>query len=350
MPSKPAPRSSRPVHDADPSVGHRPRYDLKTIQLLLRGGEGARALRIMGDRWSLLILRDVFLGVRRFEDLRRLTGAARGTLTSRLNALVEIGILYRNPYQHAPVRHEYRLTDKGLALYPMAMMLWTWESKWGGRHKLPAQLVHKACGSTMVPQLACRHCHELIEPRNVSFSPGPGLGGRLAEPVRYRRRDGAARREADRSFEHVVDIVGDQWATLIIAAIMYRVRRYDEMHKVLGVATNILAERLKRLERSGVIQRLRYQEHPPRYEYRLTPKGLDLYGAIAALHNWAERWIAGPAGPVLELRHLPCGKMLETMLVCSACGGALDPYQVGVEAGRGWTAARKRPANGATAG
>jgi DNA-binding HxlR family transcriptional regulator len=315
---------------------------MHTLQQLLRGGAGAVALRIMGDRWSLLILRDVFLGVRRFEELRRLTGAARGTLTSRLNRLVTIGILYRNPYQQAPTRHEYRLTDKGLALYPAVMMLWSWESKWGGQHGLPLRLVHEPCGKTILPELACAHCMQLIDPHDVDFSPGPGLGSRATELVRYRRRDAsAAKRETDRTFAHAIDIVGDQWATLVLAAVMCRVRRYDEMQQALGVATNILADRLRRMVGSDVLQRVRYQDRPPRYEYRLTPKGLDLYGFTAALHNWAERWVVGSGNQVLILRHRPCGRVLKTVLVCSACHEVLDPRDVSVDARRRWSAARR---------
>jgi DNA-binding HxlR family transcriptional regulator len=306
-----------------------PTYDLATIQRLLRGGAGAIALRIMGDRWSLLILRDILLGARRFEELRRLTGAARGTLISRLNTLVSLGILYRNPYQHASTRYEYRLTDKGLGLYPVAMMLWTWESKWGGQHNLPQQLIHEGCGRAMLPQLACAHCRETIVPQQVTFAPGPGISGKLIEPARYRRREGPSG-SGDASFAHAIDIVGDQWATFIIAAIFYRVRRYDEMQKALDVATNILADRLRRMVRSGVVQRVLYQQHPPRYEYQLTPKGLDLYGFTAALHNWAEKWVVGPSGPVLELHHKPCGHVLKTMLVCSECGQSFGPGEVSV--------------------
>ena len=73
-------------------------------------------MAIIGDRWAFMIIRDIYLGVRQFEELRRRSGAARGTLASRLKALVRHGLLYRNPYQSAPVRYEYRLTDKGLDL------------------------------------------------------------------------------------------------------------------------------------------------------------------------------------------------------------------------------------------
>jgi DNA-binding HxlR family transcriptional regulator len=322
----------------DPS----PSLDLGTLRQLLRGGEAAVGLRVMGDKWSLLILRDVFLGVRRFGDLRRLSGAARGTLTSRLNALVAIGILYRNPYHQSPTRYEYRLTDKGLALYPVVMMLWSWQSKWGGRGSPLPRLIHKACGKVTVPELACAHCLMQIDPREVGFSPGPGLGGRTAQPAGYRRREClSGKGDADAAFADAIDIVGDQWAPRVLAAIMYRARRYDDMQRALGVATNILADRLQRLVRSGVVQRTCYQRRPLRYEYKLTPKGLDLYGFTAALHSWTEKWAAGPGGPVLILRHLPCGKRLKTELVCPCCHRRLGPRDVSMDAGPRWSRARR---------
>jgi DNA-binding HxlR family transcriptional regulator len=317
-------------------------HDAAALRHLLCRGEGALALRMIGDRWSLLILRDVFLGARRFEELRRLTGAVRGTLTVRLKALVSMGILYRNPYRHSPVRHEYRLTDKGLSLYPAAMMLWSWERKWGRQQKLPPRLIHRTCGKTSLPQLVCSECMARIDPRDVDVAPGPGFGSKVAGSARYRRRHGRrAVGDADITLAHTIDIIGDQWAPLVLAAIMYRVRRFDDLRRTLGVATNILADRLRRMTRSGVLRRVRYQQRPPRYEYRLSRKGLELYGFTASLQGWAEKWMSGMAGPVVRLQHRPCGRPLRTVLVCSACRDVLIPRNVSIEASHRWMASRR---------
>src|SRR6266511_5373666 len=90
----------------------------------------ARALELVGERWTLLIIRDAFLGLRRFDQFQRSLGVARNVLTDRLNRLVEEGILRRVPYQERPVRFEYRLTDKGRELWPVMMTL----MQWGDRH------------------------------------------------------------------------------------------------------------------------------------------------------------------------------------------------------------------------
>jgi DNA-binding HxlR family transcriptional regulator len=90
----------------------------------------ARALSEVGDRWSLLVLREAFLGTRRFEDFQQRTGAARNVLSDRLEKLVEHEVLERRPYQEKPTRHEYRLTEKGLDLYPVMMSLVRWGDRW----------------------------------------------------------------------------------------------------------------------------------------------------------------------------------------------------------------------------
>ena len=122
-------------------------------------------LSIIGERWTLLVLREAFLGVRRFEQLQRHTGMARNILSDRLNTLVAHGILRRELYQERPQRYEYRLTEPGLDLYPVLLSL----MGWGARH-LDGQamtLTHKNCGATVMPHLACPECGEQVEARDM---------------------------------------------------------------------------------------------------------------------------------------------------------------------------------------
>ncbi|WP_405799700.1 winged helix-turn-helix transcriptional regulator [Streptomyces sp. NBC_01506] len=128
----------------------------------------ARALSVVGDRWTLLVLRDAFLGVRRFEDFRANTGASRPLLTERLATLVEHGVLRRVRYQERPERYEYRLTEKGVGLYPVIVSLLAWGDRWmTGDDGPPVRLRHATCGHTMTPELACPDCGETIDPRDV---------------------------------------------------------------------------------------------------------------------------------------------------------------------------------------
>ena len=118
---------------------------------LLRSSQVAMAFEALGDRWSALVLREIFLGARRFEELVVATGASRATLTLRLRSLVDEGILHRHPYQARPTRYEYRLTRMGADLYPTALMYWLWEKRFGGE-------VRPAAGTRAHDRAAMRCC------------------------------------------------------------------------------------------------------------------------------------------------------------------------------------------------
>ncbi len=321
---------------------------IDTIRQLLRSGEVARALNEVGDRWSLLIMRDAFLGVQRFEDLRRRTGASRGTLTARLNAMVDAGLLYRSPYGSAPGRLEYRLTEKGLAFYPVALCMWTWENRWGGEYGLPPRLVHPACGRTLRPLFVCHHCGVPVERHDLSYKPGPGARGPGSARSLTRRRNGARAGGdgVDTTMFQCVDTVGDRWTALLIGALLFGLHRYDDINAALGIATNILADRLRRLLAAGVIEQRLYQERPPRHEYHLTAKGRDFFGFTVALQDWGARWMPRPDGPALVLRHEPCGHRLRSRLVCAGCGGEVDPREVTTHDGTGAARGQRRGGQG----
>ncbi len=313
------------------------------VRFLLRSGEGARSLPLVGDRWVLLILRDAFLGARRFEDFRRLTGAARGTLADRLAKLVDAGVLYRIPYSKVPTRLEYRLTDKGMAFYPVALALWSWESRWAAEFGLPPRLVHKRCGKVLRPVLVCGHCSEPIDPRELSFETGPGAKIYALKQTQERRRRNNAETASgvDTTMFHSVDTLGDRWTVLLLATLFFGLHRYDDIAEAMGIATNILADRLRRLLTAGVLEQRLYQDRPPRREYYLTAKGWDLYPATIAIHDWASTWIPSPAGPGLKLRHKPCGHGWRGKMMCDKCGAAVDPHEVGIKPSARWRATRK---------
>ena len=324
--------------------------DVEAIRHLLRRGEGTRVLEVVGDRWSFLILRDAFLRVRRFEDLRRRTGAARGTLAARLAALVKHGILQRVPYGPVPGRLEYRLTEKGLGFYPVALCMWKWENRWSAGFDLPPRMVHRRCGKTLDPQLTCAHCDAPVHLREVGHEPGPGARHPLRAARATRRRqtagpDGYAE-GVDTTMFHAVDTVADRWTAVLLAALFFGLRRYDDISAALGIATNILADRLRLLLSAGVVERHLYQERPARHEYRLTAKGFDLFPFTLAMHEWGARWMPSPHGAVIRLQHRPCGHPLRSRLACSACGEAVDPHDVLIEPAARPRAKRPHPRGG----
>lgn len=136
----------------------------------------ARSLSVIGDRWTLLILRNAFMRMRRFDELQASLGLTRHVLASRLKRLVEEGILARVPYQQSPARYEYVLTDKGLALHPVLMALAAWGDDWMDMGMGPPLLYqHRTCGHVMRPVMVCSACREPLHARQVTPLPGPGL-------------------------------------------------------------------------------------------------------------------------------------------------------------------------------
>ncbi|GGM69016.1 hypothetical protein GCM10010106_13940 [Thermopolyspora flexuosa] len=137
----------------------------------------ARTLAILGEKWTFLVLREAFLGVRRFADFQEATGAPRQVLSARLARLVDEGLLRRTPYQEPGQRrrYEYRLTEKGVDLYPIMVAL----MHWGDRHLAdpagpPVVLTHRGCGAPVRQYLRCDEGHEVGGAREVTPLPGPG--------------------------------------------------------------------------------------------------------------------------------------------------------------------------------
>ena len=130
----------------------------------------ARSLAVLGERWTFVILRQAFLGARRFEDYQQGTQIARNILTDRLRSLVEEGVLERRPYAERASRtfYEYRLTEKGLDLYPVLVTLMQWGDRHGGfEDGPPLSLIHKTCGHETDPRLVCSECGEDLKAREV---------------------------------------------------------------------------------------------------------------------------------------------------------------------------------------
>ncbi|MEU8238792.1 helix-turn-helix domain-containing protein [Actinoplanes missouriensis] len=137
----------------------------------------ARAMEILGEKWTVVVLREVFNGVWRFDDMRVRTGIPRQVLTNRLAALVGHGVLRREPYREpgARVRHEYRLTEKGFDLYPMLIAV----AEWGNRYLAdpegpPIRYAHRDCGAEIRVEMRCAAGHDVSDKRAVLPQPGPG--------------------------------------------------------------------------------------------------------------------------------------------------------------------------------
>ncbi|HEX8121457.1 MAG TPA: helix-turn-helix domain-containing protein [Solirubrobacteraceae bacterium] len=142
----------------------------------------ARSLEIVGERWTFLILRDAFLGVRRFDDFQRSLGIARNVLNVRLQRLVDAGVIERRRYQERPERFEYRLTDRGRDLWPALVALMQWGDRhFAGETGPPVAVEHRDCGGRVDERRACERCGAAVELRDVRAVPGPGADEAVRE-------------------------------------------------------------------------------------------------------------------------------------------------------------------------
>ena len=129
------------------------------------------------------------------------------------------------------------------------------------------------------------------------------------------------------SVAQCLEVVGEWWTLLIVRDAFLGVTRFDEFQARLGISRNVLNQRLARLTEAGVLAKVPYSEHPPRFDYRLTERGRDLWPVITAMRQWGDKH-AAPDGPPLQLIHGQCGEISEAQLVCSACGDAIGPRDV----------------------
>ena len=143
----------------------------------------ARTLDIAGEPWTPLILRDLFIGIRRFDDLHRDLGISRKVLTQRLNHLLGHGIVERHPYTDKPVRYDYLLTDKGWELCDILLAITAWGDRWtAGSDGPPVILHHTTCGHTTHAVVTCSACNKPLHARDVHATPGPGTSPAAVAP------------------------------------------------------------------------------------------------------------------------------------------------------------------------
>jgi DNA-binding HxlR family transcriptional regulator len=142
------------------------------------------------------------------------------------------------------------------------------------------------------------------------------------------------------SVARTLDVVGEWWTLLIVRNIMLGQRRFEAIHRDLGIARNILSDRLATLVANDIVEKRMYQDTPERFEYLLTQRGRDLFPVIAALMAWGDAWVS-PDGAPLVFRH-SCGADSQPIVVCSACGEPLDIGSVRARLGPGGTRRQAR--------
>jgi len=298
-------------------------------ELTTRASSINRALDQIGDKWCLLILQEVFWGINSFGGILQQTGISRGVLSNRLKWLQDHDCLRRRGGSRHP---SYHLTRKSVDLYHNALMAVAWEDRYFDTPEIQAvRLLHRNCGKAFEPVMACSACHAAVDGREVSYSPGPGAR-RDVRDKKVRRRssvsvdDVPSKRQV---YRNLIELVGDRWTANVIALAFHDLHRFDEFHRELPVATNILADRMRFLVAQDIFEMRPYQQRPLRHEYYLTGKGWDLFPWFLTLLQWGDRWCDPvSAGPPMSLTHTPCDQPLIGQVVCDQCGDEVRPNEV----------------------
>lgn len=291
-----------------------------------------RALDQIGDKWCILIIQEVFWGINTFSGMLEATGVSRGVLSNRLKWLQSVDCLRKRAAGGDPRHPVYHLTRKSIDLYQHALMAVVWEEQ---HHPPPAEgkvhLLHRSCGQPLQPRLRCSSCRREVHGRDVSYHPGPGAT-RDVRDKKVRRRSSLSAIEVPGEhsvYRNLINLVGDRWTANLIALAFHGLQRFDEFHRELPVATNILADRMRFLVQQGVFATQPYQQRPVRYAYELTDKGWDLFPYFLTLLQWGDKWCdATGAGRPMCLTHTLCGENLHGEVVCNHCGEDLRAHHV----------------------
>lgn len=278
-----------------------------------------RALVLMGDMWSVRIVRAIFTGVRRFQDLRELLEISDPVLSRRLRSLVDDGICRTEPYQSNPPRHEYLLTEAGLDLWRVMVAMWVWDRTWAGPNHRDAstQLLHAVCGNLISPVFGCGHCGAIgLSARDARGS----ADERLLMDVAGRR---SRRSPAMSSPIDAAGVLGDRWSTMLLSDALMGTRRFGDFQSRLQVSPVTLTDRLTLFVDTQMMTRESVSAGGRRQEYRLTPKGLDFFSVTAMINDWAARWMSEDGQSGLTLIHAGCGARLQPRFTCNTCNQEL---------------------------
>ena len=303
-----------------------------TKRLKSRVSPLSHALKAIGDPWSFLILQEAFFGVRRFDDFQRNLNIARNTLTDRLALLIKCDLLRKAAYQTRPARYEYRLTTRGLDSYPYALFLMKWGDQWlPNEQGPPVRLRHKTCNKPLRPSAICAACRREVRAEDISINP---LSAKDPAPedsaqVRYSSRPALYTAGRPTSVGGALAAIGDRWGFFVLWLSFAGITKFDHFHRILGIARTTLTARLDRLVQQGLLDRVLYQDRPPRHDYHLTAKGKALCPVLLVLFDWGERGL-GTEKTDASVLHKSCGERLRLLVVCENCKEVADPHDVEV--------------------
>ena len=286
------------------------------------------AVAVLGDVWTLRILRTIFRGKRRYGDFVNAFGVSRAVLTNRLGKLIEHGVLVRDASDGG--HPQYRLSESGLDLWSLFLAMWLWEQDWGTAKDpdswapdLPrSSVVHLGCGQAMRPVLLCGNCQGEVKPFDTRLRapelPADGAAQDQSELDRssaFRRARGTGT-TTSAGITRLSRVVGDRWNSVIVGAAFRGTRLFSQFESELGIGPAQLSDRLAELQRLEILNARSYAG--ARQEYRLTLAGLALFPMVLELMRWANQWLVQPQQR-RHLQHMPCGQRLTAHWHCSHC-------------------------------
>jgi len=294
-------------------------------------GSVRRALDLIGDRWTLLILLSAFDGLDRFEEWRARFGISSSILSNRLKHLIKAGLIKKESVGRDSGRLRYTLTQMGEELFPWAVAVWNWERVWVFRDsEHPISLVHEPCGAKSAIRTRCGNCRRKLTRENISFAAGPGYDHVQLTLRNRSRRSKASMGEVNMEghLGQSVDLIGDRWSFLVLSAAYFQVTRFDDFKEQLNIATNVLSDRLRRFTENGMLARNLYLHNPPRYEYILTEKSIEFFRVSLMLAIWGDKWLPVAGGDAFLRTHELCGKKLKVSIICENCDAELHFHDV----------------------
>jgi DNA-binding HxlR family transcriptional regulator len=303
-----------------PDLRYTPDLDLTRDAIASSGLN--HGLMALGDNWTSAVLMGAFTGINQFDVWIDRLGIPRATLTNRLARLIELGLMRRRSYGERPTRLGYRLTRDGLKLYNHVLMFWVWERRWGHRGSaLPAELVHRSCGHSFTPVLACASCHAKtgLGDLTLTLSVNPNL---LARAAQWGRNGRVARIDHSGMGMRV-----DRWSLLIVNAVILGCHHFDQLLHVLGISSAVLARRLAGMEQSGLLLCQNDRHDNRRRHYRLTPASRDLFAYLVCMSSWANRHYLHQSNSIRPL-HKACGQDFVPDVLCSCCARPVLPWDV----------------------
>ena len=248
------------------------------------------------DRWSLTLILAAFHGATRYVEFAKLTGMADRLIAERLKTLEQQGLFSRELYSRRPLRHGYRLTPMGRQTSEIFRQMVRWQVN----SDLPPDPAVLAWVAPLSESLACPGCGQALTARDIDLRLVPGLLRQIPDKQVARRRSTLPAGSGPMGLGPSLDIFGDKWGIEVLICAFMRLRRFSDMRAATGMAANILTDRLARLSDLGLLSK-------SDAGYRLTERGLDLYGVTVAIQDWADAWLEPRFRSPVRLIHRHCG-------------------------------------------